>query len=233
MIARAEPSHLPTIVFDLDGTLADTAPDLIATLNVILQQEGVAPIALDRARDVVGAGARAMIQRGLALSDRTITEERLDQLFRGFLDLYGDALAVETRLFPGAAEAIASLKGAGYRLAVCTNKFTTHSRQLLDALGVGDRFAAICGRDSFAWAKPDPRHLTLTIEQAGGNPRNAIMVGDSRTDIDTARNAGLPVVAVTFGYTDTPVDRLGPDRMIDHFDALIPAIMSLRAASAA
>jgi phosphoglycolate phosphatase len=233
MIMRADSAHLPTIVFDLDGTLADTAPDLIAVLNVILKQEGVAPISIDRARDVVGAGARAMIMRGLALSGREVSDQRLGELFRTFLDLYANALAVETTLFPGAREAIDTLAGAGYRLAICTNKYTFHSRQLLDALAVSDRFAAICGRDSFAWSKPDARHLTLTIEQAGGNPRHAIMVGDSRTDIDTARNAGLPVIAVSFGYTDTPVDQLGPDLIIDHFDALLPSIASLRAASAA
>ncbi len=233
MIMRADSAHLPTIVFDLDGTLADTAPDLIAILNVILEQEGVAPISVDRARDVVGAGARAMIMRGLALSGREVSDQRLGELFRTFLDLYANALAVETTLFPGAREAVEALSQAGYRLAVCTNKYTMHSRLLLEALGLSHHFAAICGRDSFAWSKPDARHLTLTIEQAGGNPRHAIMVGDSKTDIDTARNAGLPVIAVTFGYTDTPVDQLGPDRIIDHFDALMPEIVSLKAASAA
>lgn len=227
MAAPAIANHLPTVVFDLDGTLADTAADLIGTLNVILERERAPAIAVDRARDVVGAGARAMIQRGLALDGRTVSDEQLGVLFRDFLAHYGENLAVRTRLFPGAGEALLRLSQAGYRLAVCTNKVEAHSVQLLEALGVAPLFGAICGRDSFAHAKPDARHLTGTIERAGGDPRHAIMVGDSRTDIDTARNAGLPVIGVTFGYTDIPVEQLGPDVVIDHFDALDAAIAAL------
>lgn len=227
MAAHAIANHLPTVVFDLDGTLADTAADLIGTLNVILEREQAPTIAVDRARDVVGAGARAMIQRGLALDGRSVSEERLGALFRDFLDHYGENLAIRTRLFPGAEAALNRLAQAGYRLAVCTNKVETHSVQLLQALGVAPLFGAICGRDSFPFTKPDPRHLTGTIERAGGDPRHAIMVGDSRTDIDTARNAGLPVIGVTFGYTDVPVQELGPDVVIEHFDALVEAVAAL------
>jgi phosphoglycolate phosphatase len=124
-------------------------------------------------------------------------------------------------------EALDALEGRGYRLAVCTNKVEAHSRLLLEALGVAGRFAAICGRDTFASFKPDPRHLTLTIAQAGGDPARAVMVGDSRTDIATAKAAGIPVVAVTFGYTDTPVEELEPDIVIDHYDRLADAIARL------
>lgn len=216
-----------TVVFDLDGTLADTAADLIETMNVLMVREGVATVPVERARDVVGAGARAMIQRGFALGGRDLATDKLDRLFVDFLDHYAEHLAVKTRLFPGVLESLDRLEAAGHRLAVCTNKVELHSVALLRALGVADRFAAICGRDSFAYAKPDPRHLTLTVERAGGDPRRAIMVGDSRTDIDTARAAGLPAVAVTFGYTDTPVSELGPDVIIDHFDALFDAIAAL------
>ena len=227
MASHAIANHLPTVVFDLDGTLADTAADLIGTLNVILERERAPAIAVDRARDVVGAGARAMIQRGLALDGRTVSDERLGDLFRDFLDHYGQNLALRTRLFPGAEEALRRLAAAGYRLAVCTNKVEEHSVQLLEALGVAPLFGALCGRDSLPYTKPDPRDLTGTIERAGGDPRHAIMVGDSRTDIDTARNAGLPVIGVTFGYTDVPVRDLGPDVAIDHFDALEAAVVAL------
>jgi len=222
------PQRLPTtLVFDLDGTLADTAADLIETLNVLLAREQVAPVPVERARDVVGAGARAMIQRGMALDGRSIPTATLDRLFVDFLDHYALNLAVKTQLFPGVEAALDRLAAAGYRLAVCTNKVEAHSIMLLEALGIAGRFAAICGRDSFPFAKPDPRHLTGTIERAGGDPACAIMVGDSRTDIDTARNAGLPAIAVTFGYTDTPVAELSPDRIIAHFDELDAAVAAL------
>jgi phosphoglycolate phosphatase len=224
--ARPDPTR-PTLVFDLDGTLADTAADLIRTLNVLMAREGVPEVPLSRAKDVVGAGARAMIERGLALGGRTVSSEELGDLFRDFLDHYAENLAVQTRLFEGAHDALVRLSDAGYRLAVCTNKMEEHSVRLLEALGVAPRFQAICGRDSFAWAKPDPRHLTLTIEKAGGDPSRAIMIGDSRTDIDTARAAGLPVIAVDFGYTDVPVHQLGPDIVIGHFDELWNAVAKL------
>jgi phosphoglycolate phosphatase len=132
-------------------------------------------------------------------------------------------------LFAGVEDALAHFSGRGHRLAVCTNKMEEHSVRLLEALGVADQFDAICGRDTFAWAKPDARHLTLTIEKAGGDPRRAIMVGDSRTDIDTARAAGLPVIAVDFGYTDVPVLQLGPDRVVSRYRDLAEAVDALGA----
>jgi phosphoglycolate phosphatase len=220
-------SLAPTAVFDLDGTLADTAPDLVATLNVVLAREGLPALALPDAREMIGHGARAMIERGLEAAGREVTPDHLDELYRFFLAHYADHLCVETRLFPGVVEALDRLNEQGFRLAVCTNKVRVHSVKLLEALGLAHRFAAICGRDSFPYVKPDPRHLTLTIEAAGGTPRHAIMVGDSRTDIVTARTAKIPVVAVTFGYTDVPVRQLDPDLAIDHFDELAAAVSRL------
>ena len=217
----------PTLDFDLDGTLADTAADLIRTLNIILGRLDVAPVPVEKARDVVGAGARVMLERGLALGGRSVSSEELGDLFRDYLSHYAENLAVDTRLFEGVGAALTSFAARGHRLAVCTNKMEEHSVRLLEAMGVAHRFHAICGRDSFAWAKPDPRHLTLTIEKAGGDPRRAIMIGDSRTDIDTARAAGLPVIAVDFGYTDVPVTELGPDRIVSHYRELAAAIQEL------
>ena len=142
---------------------------------------------------MIGAGARALIQRGFEAAGKELTPDHLDELFRQFMVHYGENICVETRLFPGVAAALDRLEEAGFILAVCTNKVEEHSVKLLDALGVGHRFAANCGRDTFPYFKPDPRHLTLTIERAGGYPRRAVMVGDSRTDIVTAQNAGIPV----------------------------------------
>ncbi|WP_284178713.1 phosphoglycolate phosphatase [Rhabdaerophilum sp. SD176] len=209
-----------TVVFDLDGTLAETAPDIMATLNVLLEAEDLAALPVSAARNLVGAGARALIERGFRVSGVPLSPERLDRLFEAFLVHYLDHVADHSYLFPGVEAALTALAGEGHLLAVCTNKPERHSRALIEQLGVFDRFAAIAGRDTFAFCKPDPRHLTETIRLAGGDIGRAVMVGDSRTDIDTARAAGLPVVAVTFGYTDTPVEQLGPDVVINHFDAL-------------
>jgi phosphoglycolate phosphatase len=216
-----------TIAFDLDGTLAETAGDLIGTLNSLLVDEGLAPLPVERARDLVGAGARALIQRGFDASSHPLTKAHLDTLFATFLDRYAERIADESTLFPGVTDALDLLKDAGHILAVCTNKPEYHSRLLLDALDVTDRFAAICGRDTFPFCKPDPRHLTATIETAGGDPSKAILVGDSRTDHDTARAAGTPFIAVPFGYTDIPVAQLNPDVLIDHFKHLPTAIDAL------
>jgi phosphoglycolate phosphatase len=217
----------PIVAFDLDGTLADTAPDLIMTLNAILAQEGLPPLPLERARNLIGAGARALIERGFEVAGRELAPGRLDELYRDFLAIYADNLCVETRLYPGVIESLDRLDADGFRLAVCTNKVERHSVLLLEALGIADRFAAICGRDTFPYIKPDPRHLTLTIDQAGGDRRQAVMVGDSRTDIATAKAAGVPVVAVSFGYTDTPVRAMDPDRAIDRFEQLFEAVQDL------
>lgn len=209
-----------TVVFDLDGTLAETAPDVMATLNVLLQREGLPLLPVSAARTLVGAGAKALIERGFKAAGHPLSPEKLESLFADFLVHYLDHVADLSFLFPGVEAALAGLADQGHLLAVCTNKPERHSKALIEKLGVIERFAAIAGRDTFAFCKPDPRHLTETIRLAGGDPARAVMVGDSRTDIDTAKAAGIPVVAVPFGYTDTPVQELGPDAVIDHFDLL-------------
>ena len=217
----------PIVVFDLDGTLADTALDLIATLNVILEREGLAPLPLAQARDLIGAGARALIARGFHVRQKTLTPERHEQLFLAFLDHYGRHLVDQTVLYPGVVEALDRLAADGYTLAVCTNKMADHSRRLLDALGILNRFAALAGRDTYPVYKPDPRHLTQTIADAKGDPRRAVMIGDSKTDVDTARAADIPVIGVDFRYTEIPMHALKPDRLISHFDGLVPAVQTL------
>jgi phosphoglycolate phosphatase len=217
----------PIVVFDLDGTLAETAGDLIATLNVIMRNEGLDEIPFEKAKDLIGAGAKALIERGFKTADRDLPAAKLDELFAFFLAHYEEHIHVHTHLFDGVPEALTALEDQGYRLAVCTNKIEAHAVKLLDLLGLGSRFAFVAGKDTFAFSKPDARHLTETIRLAGGDPARAFMIGDSRTDIDTAKNAGVPVVAVTFGYTDVPVTHLGPDRVIGHFRDLSAAIRDL------
>ncbi|WP_036257169.1 HAD-IA family hydrolase [Methylocapsa aurea] len=217
----------PLLVFDLDGTLADTAGDLVATLNAILAREGLAPIETASARAMVGAGARALVQRGLKAHGVEASEARLDELFTDFLAYYEAHIADETVLFPGVCAALDRFETAGWSFAVCTNKIEYPSVLLLTALGVADRFGAICGKDTFAVSKPNGAALLQTIAKAGGDPRRAIMVGDSKTDIDTARNANIPVVAVNFGYTDQPVEAFKPDKVIGHFNELWDAVEKL------
>ena len=217
----------PLIVFDLDGTLADTAGDLVASLNHILAREGLAPVALEEARHMVGMGARSLLKQGFARNGRDLGADRLEALFIDFLACYEANIAVHTRLFPGVVDSLDRFAAAGWTFAVCTNKIEAPSVKLLGALGVERRFRAICGQDTFAWSKPDARALLSTIGKAGGSPDRTIMVGDSRADIATAKNAGVPVVAVDFGYTDTPVRELSPDVVISHFDALWDAVAGL------
>jgi phosphoglycolate phosphatase len=223
----------PTIVFDLDGTLAETAPDIMATLNVLLTREGIPALPLERARELVGAGAKALIERGFRVSGRPLGAAQLEGLFLDFLEIYAGRVADESHLFDGVTAALDRLAGQGMKLAVCTNKPIRHSRMLLEALGVAPMFAAVAGRDSYPFFKPDARHLTMTIAEAGGEISNAIMVGDSKTDISTARAAGVPVIAVPFGYTDVPVETLAPDIVIQHFDEIDAAIAQLLAKAAA
>lgn len=216
-----------TIVFDLDGTLVDTAPDLVDTLNVILAREGLAPVPYAKARSMIGGGARRMIEAALTFEKRAFTAADIDPLFKNFIAHYAAHVADRSRPFPGLVEALDRLATQGCIFAVCTNKLEGLSRLLLDALGLSARFAAICGQDTFGVQKPNPAILQRTIAQAKGSMERAIMVGDSATDIDTARAAGVPVIAVDFGYTETPVTQLGPDRVIGHFADLPAAVSAL------
>jgi len=220
----------PTVVFDLDGTLIDSAPDLIAALNVIFGREGLPPVAYEAARNLVGGGARAMIERGLAAERRKLATAEVDRLVRDFIDEYAAHIADRSQPFPGVEGALEALAAGGCRLAVCTNKLERLAVRLLDALALAGRFAAICGGDTFGLQKPDPELLRRTIARAGGRCSCAVMVGDSITDIATARAAGVPIVAVDYGYTETPVAELGPDRVVSRLRDLPGAVFSLLAA---
>ncbi len=217
----------PTLVFDLDGTLAHTAPDILGTLDHILAREGLPLLPHQDAIGLAGAGARALLKRAFAVSNMPLPDTRLNSLFEDYLAHYETRIAERSHLFPGAENALKALSADGHILAVCTNKTERLAAVLLEKLNVAQHFKAICGRDSFAFQKPDARHLTETIVKAGGLTHHAIMIGDTRTDIDTARNANLPVIGVRFGYSDTPIDALAPDILIDHFDELRAAVTTL------
>lgn len=219
-----------TIVFDLDGTLIDTAPDLTAALNHVLVREGRPALPQDEVRNLVGHGARALIERGMAMDGSKPSEPDLQRMLKQFLTYYGDNIANQSALFPGVIATLDHFRTLDARLGVCTNKPTGLSRALFTALDMHRHFEAVLGSDSLPVRKPDPLHLTETIRQAGGDPARAVMVGDSATDVDTARAANIPVVAVSFGYSLTPVHELGADVVIDTFDALsevVPRLLRL------
>jgi phosphoglycolate phosphatase len=221
----------PTIVFDLDGTLIDTAPDLVDTLNVVFAREGWPPVPYETARTMIGGGARMMITRGTAAEGITLAPAKLEQVFADFIAHYTEHVADCSRPFPGLTDTLDVLAAGGCRLAVCTNKLERLSLLLLKTLKLADRFAAICGQDTFGMQKPDPEVLRRTVVAAGGRLPHAIMIGDSLTDIRTARAAGIPVIAVDFGYSERPVSEFGPDRIISHYAELPAAIAAVSPAN--
>jgi phosphoglycolate phosphatase len=178
-------------------------------------------------RPWISFGARRMIVEALVASGQSHPEPEVDRLFDLFIAYYEDNIARESRPYPGVVTAIETLREAGARLGVCTNKRESLSRALLGALDLDRHFHALAGRDTFPVHKPHPDHLTGVVRLAGGTAERAVMIGDSGVDIATARAAGIPVVAVSFGYTDIPVARHAPDRVIDHYDHLLPAIREL------
>src|SRR3979411_1499594 len=215
------------VVFDLDGTLVDTAPDLITALNYVLNREGLPSVPVQSARKAIGAGARRLIERGLELEGRSMGPDDVTRLTRDFIDHYAAHIADASRPFEGLEGALDNLSARGYRFAVCTNKLEWLSKRLLDQLGLSARFSAICGADTFGVSKPDPIILQQTIARAGGTLSSAIMVGDAGPDIGVARRAGIPVIGVEFGYTDVPIADPKPDVLRNHMRGLPAAVQSL------
>lgn len=212
------------IIFDLDGTLAHTAPDLLATLNRITAPHNIAPMNIGHIGQIIGQGAKAMIAKAFEIENVPLSTELHNTLFEAFLTDYFDNLANETHLFDGVLDAMDELESEGFEFAVCTNKKHSMAVPLLDQLGVSHRFKAITGGDSFDFKKPDARHLIETAKLSGHEITRSIMIGDSETDINAAKNASIPSVAVTFGYTTIPAQELGADCVIDTFAKLPNAI---------
>lgn len=221
------PAPPDCVVFDLDGTLADTAPDLIAAANACFRALGLgAPL---HAGDGAAAyqGARAMLRLGHARLGREATAEDIDAQVARLILAYEGAIAIRTRLCPGALVAVRTLRRRGHALAVCTNKPERLAEALLEALGVRDLFDALVGGDTLAVAKPDPAPYFLAVRRAGGNPRRSVMVGDSETDLLTARAAGVPACLVNFGPMGRDSATLAPDAIIDDLAALPDVVAAL------
>ena len=211
--ASAEPL---TVVCDLDGTLVDSAPDLSGALNTVLAEQGVPTVPFEEIRLLVGGGALVLIKRALA---RFGDPERYDtaRMFDRFLDVYRSRLTRESRPYPGVPDALRILAERGHPLAVCTNKPEALARRMLAELGIDFFGAAIVGGDTFGFRKPDRRTLEAAADRAGGNPERAVLIGDSRTDVETARNAGVPVILVSYGYRSDSIDDLAPDFVVHEF----------------
>lgn len=215
------------VIFDLDGTLVDTAPDLMGATNHVLESLGRRPITMDEVRSFVGHGARALLTRGLAATGGLPEGYDVEPDYVRFVEYYAQNIAEGSTPFPGLIQLLDRLKAEGFGLGVCTNKLEGLSVQLLDALKLSPYFGAVVGPDTLGIAKPDPRPFREAVSRLGLIAPRALMVGDSETDILTARNAGVPVIAVPFGYTPRPVQDFGPDRMISHFDEAYEAIQDL------
>jgi len=207
-----------TVVFDLDGTLVDTLPDLANSLNDVLTRWGHDAVPADTIRRAVGFGARAMIEESLR---RASARDDIDQMMAEFLVHYEANIAVESRPFPGAVASLEALASAGARLALCTNKRESLTRKLIQALDIEHYFDGVAGRDTFAVSKPDPGHLTGVIILAGGERTRAVMIGDSDVDIRAAQGARVPSIMVSFGYATSALHEVAPDAVIDHFDVLV------------
>jgi phosphoglycolate phosphatase len=206
--------------FDLDGTLLDTSRDLGAAVNHALSEIGRAPVPYEQVSGLIGGGARLMLSRALALTGGDAGID-LDALFAHLLDYYEANIAVHTALYPGGAAMLDALDAAGAKIAVVTNKRQHMTDKLFAELGLADRFACVIGAGTYP-LKPDPQALHAMVERCGGG--RAVFVGDTTFDTRAARNAGLPSVAVSFGFCDAPPHELGADAVIDHFDELVPAL---------
>lgn len=220
-----------TLAFDLDGTLIDTAPDLVATAQDVLARNGLDPVAPEILLPEISFGSRRMMERALETLDADRASTRLDRLFDEFLEIYVANISRHSTPFQHVLDVIERAQSDGARVVVCTNKRENLARMLFDDLGITGRFAWIAGRDTYAYCKPDPRHLTHAITDGGGDPHRAIMIGDSDTDVKTAKAARIPVIGVTFGYTAIPVTDLDCDAVISDYAQFDDALEGILAAA--
>lgn len=216
-----------TVAFDLDGTLVDSAPDLIGTLNRMLADYDLPPRPLAAARHLVGHGAMALLRDGFLEAGAAWDEARAPGLFDRFIEDYREHIADKSRVFDGVVEALNRLSARGAILCVATNKRTDLSVALIDALGLSRHFAFVAGPDAVDAKKPDGAHIRRAVQRAGGDSARAIMVGDSTTDTRAAKDAGMPCVVVGFGYNDVPRSELGGDVTIDDYGALNDVVSAL------
>lgn len=214
------------LIFDLDGTLVDTAPDLHAATNHVLSTLKRRPVTMEQVRAFVGHGARALIARGCEATGEPVDQRDIEALYQKFIIYYAANIAANSRPYPGLLELLDRCQSAGIAMGVCTNKLESLSIQLLNALDMTKYFSAVVGPDTIGIAKPDPRPYAETLKRMERKIAHSLMFGDSETDIKTAQNASVPVIAVSFGYTAQHVSAFGPTHVIDHYDEAWPVIQS-------
>lgn len=213
-----------TVIFDLDGTLVDSAPDLADALDTVLVEQDLAPVGLEGTRALIGHGIPVLVRGALIQRGCNPGEAEFSAILERFLFTYGRQLSAKTQVYPGAGRTLVALRRAGWRLVVCTNKREDFSRKILDDLGLLPEFDLVAGPDTFGVAKPDPAHLTRTLPHGLPGSHLAIVVGDSEVDVAAARAAGFPVIAVAWGYARRPASELGADEVVDRFEQ-VPAIV--------
>jgi len=216
-----------SLIFDLDGTLFDTAPGLMQTMNALLARRDCAPLILDDIKAQLSFGARAIMKCAMARSGLVVSKEDIEALFREFISHYTAIMAQSSTPYPGLTKALGNLERSGFLMGVCTNRFEKSATDLINALGLGKQFGAIIGQDTIGIAKPDPAPVFETLHRMGGAAARAVFIGDSKVDVAAARAAKLPVIAVSFGYAGMPASKLGADMVIDHYNELGDAINTL------
>lgn len=214
----------PSIIFDLDGTLADTIHDLVPSINRVIERQNLKPVTIQQIGPTSGKGIRPMIELAYTINDKPLLPQLLSELIDEFMEDYWHNICVDTVMYEGTEAVLKQFRANNWLLGVCTNKPIDMAEKLLHELGIKPIFSSITGANSFEFRKPDPRHLLKTIELAGGTAERAIMIGDSQTDILTAQNAKIPVVAVDFGYTEQPVATFNPDIVISHYSQLYATV---------
>jgi phosphoglycolate phosphatase len=227
-MTRGPDGAAKAVIFDLDGTLIDSAPDLRVALNHLLAEEGRRSLDLEAVKMMIGDGVQKLVERGFAATGEAAESGDLAALTERYLGFYEGHAADLTRPYPGAAEALAGLREAGYGLGICTNKPYAATLEILEELDLAEYFQAVAGGDSVPGArKPDPRHLLAVVEGLGARPETAVMVGDNKNDVNAARGAGMAVIVVSFGYPKMPIEELGADLIIEGFADLPGAIARL------
>jgi phosphoglycolate phosphatase len=219
---QSQPMSGYLLIFDLDGTLVDSAPDLRAALNEMLRERGYKPLSLPQVKAMIGDGIPALVARALAASGAEPAEAA--SALPRYLELYEADAARLTQPYPAVPETLAALRRRGYRMAICTNKPQNATIAVLEGLGLLALFDGIAGGDSFAVRKPDPGHLLGLVGAVGARAEAAAMIGDSENDAAAARSAGLPLVLMRYGYARANLDSLGADALLDHFAELPGAL---------
>ena len=220
------------VIFDLDGTLIDSLPDVLGALNPVLEGAGRRPVTMEEGRLMVGGGAEPLIERAFDITGDAISSEEVRSYVDAFAANYHAVPARHTTIFDGVIPALETLAARGYQLGICTNKPHDSAHTALKALGLGHHFSSCIGKTAWPFHKPDRRHYHAVAEELGVAPANSLYIGDSETDVETARNVGVPIILVPFGYSRIPASDLGGDRLIGHFSELATVVDELLPATA-